>query len=221
MAPNKSAAPKHWRREILLSFRKHEQLAKVRCWVAQRRSLAQRFFGWRSAFSAAINGFPITVGFSPGGTFDSPRKLLRISQRVRHFRLKTIPKSDVTYITTACDTAHSFQCVYALLCAQTATLDNFLVIGESQRSGAFLMARDNATIWYHSNRYAAQSACEHCKGIIRHHPWCITVNPAVYYANEIILNPDKLTMADTIILHSLGVTWSSTRCEGACKKNSL
>ena len=81
------------------------------------------------------------------------------------------------------------------------------------------MARDNVTTWYHSNRYTAQSACEHCKGIVRHHPWCITVNPAVYYANEIILNPDKLTTADAIMLHSLGVTWSTTRCEGSCKKN--
>ncbi len=28
--------------------------------------------------------------------------------------------------------------------------------------------------WYHSNRYNAQAACEHCGGIVRHEKWCIT-----------------------------------------------
>jgi hypothetical protein len=33
------------------------------------------------------------------------------------------------------------------------------------------------------------------------------VNPAVYYAYEIVVYPKKVTMEDSIILHSLGVLW--------------
>jgi hypothetical protein len=35
---------------------------------------------------------------------------------------------------------------------------------------------------FHRNRYSADSACEHCEGIIRHEPWGISIDPAVYYA---------------------------------------
>ena len=30
----------------------------------------------------------------------------------------------------------------------------------------------------HSNQYSADSACEHCDGVIRHEPWCIMRIPA-------------------------------------------
>ncbi len=73
------------------------------------------------------------------------------------------------------------------------------------------------TTWYHSNRYCAQAACEHCGGIVRHEPWCITIDPVVSYAYEIVLDPGKLTLADTLILHSLGVVWGSSGCQGKCK----
>ena len=69
------------------------------------------------------------------------------------------------------------------------------------------MIRDNP-MTYHANRYHAQSACQQCEGILRHEPWCRTVNPAAYYAYEIVVHPKKLTIEDSIILHSLGVLWS-------------
>lgn len=55
---------------------------------------------------------------------------------------------------------------------------------------------------YHSNRYDAQSACQYCEGVIRHERWCLAQNPAVRYACEIVVYPEKLTIGDAIILHS-------------------
>jgi hypothetical protein len=66
----------------------------------------------------------------------------------------------------------------------------------------------NKTVSDHSDQYNAQSACQHCEGIICHERWCLTLNPVVHYACEIVLYPDKLILEDAIILHSLGVTWS-------------
>ncbi len=63
--------------------------------------------------------------------------------------------------------------------------------------------------WYHSNQYGADSACEHCGGIIRHEPWCVRRNAAVSYAYAAVRNAE-LTLEDQLILHALGVTWSST-----------
>lgn len=55
----------------------------------------------------------------------------------------------------------------------------------------------NATAsWYHSNQYHAQSACEHCNGIVRHERWCITGSPAVQYAYGAVLDPEKLSLGD-------------------------
>ena len=72
------------------------------------------------------------------------------------------------------------------------------------------------TARFHSNRYSAEAACEHCHGIIRHEPWCITRDRLVYYAYEIVADPSKLTFQDALILHSLGVTWSGKACRGKC-----
>jgi glycerol-3-phosphate cytidylyltransferase-like family protein len=66
-------------------------------------------------------------------------------------------------------------------------------------------------IFYHNNRYAALSACQHCEGVIRHERWCLALNPVVCYACEIIVSPDKLTIGDAIILDSLGVLWGHLR----------
>jgi hypothetical protein len=73
-----------------------------------------------------------------------------------------------------------------------------------------------AASWYHSNRYNAQSACEHCGGIIRHERWCITCNPVVQYAYTAVVEPDKLTFADALVLHALGVVWGENQCKGTC-----
>ncbi|MBV9085947.1 MAG: hypothetical protein JO187_13140 [Acidobacteria bacterium] len=69
--------------------------------------------------------------------------------------------------------------------------------------------------WYHSNRYTAESACEHCAGVIRHESWCVTQNQQVYEAYEAVMDPKKLHVGDQLILHALGVTWNPP-CTGAC-----
>jgi len=81
------------------------------------------------------------------------------------------------------------------------------------------MFRPSAS-WYHSNRYDAQSSCEHCQGIIRHERWCITRNLLVQYAYAVVLDANRLTLTDRLILHALGVTWntpaSSEELAGQC-----
>jgi hypothetical protein len=79
------------------------------------------------------------------------------------------------------------------------------------------MSDNGAPVWFHSNRYNAQAACEHCAGFIRHEPWCITVAATVHYAYEVVADPGRLSLGDTLILHSLGVTWAAKACENACK----
>jgi hypothetical protein len=71
---------------------------------------------------------------------------------------------------------------------------------------------DTTKAWFHSNRYNAQEACAHCGGIIRHEPGCITIDPTVAYAYQIIAEPDKLSLGDALILHSLGVLWDAKVC---------
>jgi hypothetical protein len=78
------------------------------------------------------------------------------------------------------------------------------------------MSVNEVKSWYHSNRYSVQSACEHCEGTVRHEPWCITLNPRVFYAHQIILDPSRLTVHDRLILHSLGVDWNRQPCQGDC-----
>lgn len=79
------------------------------------------------------------------------------------------------------------------------------------------MSSQTATTWYHNNRYSAEAACEHCEGIIRHEPWCITLDPIVYYAYQVVMDPSKLGVGDALILHSLGVTWGNNNCQGTCR----
>ena len=81
------------------------------------------------------------------------------------------------------------------------------------------MATQSATIWRHSNKYSAEAACEHCGGIVRHEPWCITTCSDVFYAYEAVLDSEKLTEGDRIILHALGVAWTGKVCTGACKQD--
>jgi hypothetical protein len=71
--------------------------------------------------------------------------------------------------------------------------------------------------WYHSNRYNAQSACEHCGGVVRHERWCITCDALVRYAFSAVLDSEKLTVTDKLILHALGVTWRENACQGTCQ----
>ncbi len=62
--------------------------------------------------------------------------------------------------------------------------------------------------WYHRNRYSADSACDHCGGIIRHERWCACENAAISYAFRAVIAPAELNEEDQIALHALGVAWS-------------
>lgn len=62
------------------------------------------------------------------------------------------------------------------------------------------MFANPAASWHHSNQYNEKSACEHCGGVIRHERWCITCDPAVQYAYEVVLDPEKLTLIDRCML---------------------
>ena len=64
---------------------------------------------------------------------------------------------------------------------------------------------------HHSGRQSAGKACEHCQGVAEHETWCVTRDPRVCYAYEIVAEASKLTFSDTLILHSLGVSWAETR----------
>jgi hypothetical protein len=78
------------------------------------------------------------------------------------------------------------------------------------------MFTDQQSPVFHSNRYTAQSSCEHCGGVIRHENWCITRDALVFYAYEVVLYPAKMTPEDVLRLHGLGVAWD--RCHGACQR---
>ena len=68
--------------------------------------------------------------------------------------------------------------------------------------------------WYHSNKYTADTSCEHCGGVVRHEGWCVTSNRAVAYAYSAVLDPGTLTLEDQLILHALGVAWAPAGCDG-------
>ncbi len=78
------------------------------------------------------------------------------------------------------------------------------------------MPPSELTRWYHANKYAEDSACEHCGGIIRHERWCITRNALVAYAYAAVLDPAKLSVGDKLILHALGVAWEKV-CQATCR----
>ncbi len=80
------------------------------------------------------------------------------------------------------------------------------------------MSSANSAVWHHGVKYSADSACQHCDGIIHHEPWCIMVNAAVSYAYEVLLDARKLSIADELMLHALGVAWDDDygKCPGAC-----
>jgi hypothetical protein len=62
---------------------------------------------------------------------------------------------------------------------------------------------------FHSNRYGADSACEHCYGVTCHEAWCVTQNASVQYAYRVVNNPSSLTHGDLLVLHALGAAWTA------------
>ena len=78
------------------------------------------------------------------------------------------------------------------------------------------MFANPAASWYPSNQYSARPACEHCGGIVRHERWCITCDALVRYAFAAVLDPETLTLTDTLILHALGVSWGKNSLAATC-----
>lgn len=66
------------------------------------------------------------------------------------------------------------------------------------------------TNWEHSNQYSADSACEHCAGIVSHETWCLVRNAAVAYAFTIVTKPVYISQADHYALHGMGVSWEQS-----------
>lgn len=77
------------------------------------------------------------------------------------------------------------------------------------------MPTSQISTWRHSNKYNAEAQCPHCSGVVRHESWCITVSPTVVYACQAVLDSDKLSEGDRIILHALGVAWDKNPCQVA------
>ncbi len=46
----------------------------------------------------------------------------------------------------------------------------------------------------------------------------MTLNPFVRYAFLAVVEPTGLTIGDTLILHSLGVSWTRKECQRNCTK---
>ncbi len=77
---------------------------------------------------------------------------------------------------------------------------------------------DNQSFNLVSQQRIQRRCCrEHCSGIIRHETWCITRNDEVAYAYKAVLDADKLSLGDQLILHALGVVWGGKLCHGVCK----
>ena len=68
----------------------------------------------------------------------------------------------------------------------------------------------NANSDYHTNKYNAETACVYCEGIFEHEAWCATCDPHVSYAYQIVADASKMTLGDSLILHSLGVSWANS-----------
>jgi hypothetical protein len=63
---------------------------------------------------------------------------------------------------------------------------------------------------YRSNQSDTQPSCAYCEGIFEHAAWCATRDPQAAYAYQIVADASKITAGDSLILHSLGVTWFET-----------
>ncbi|HUC30941.1 MAG TPA: hypothetical protein VMR80_15195 [Candidatus Acidoferrum sp.] len=64
---------------------------------------------------------------------------------------------------------------------------------------------------YHSKRINASAVCPYCDGVQEHEVWCATQDPVVFYAYQIVSDASRLTLEDSLILHSLGAAWVETR----------
>ena len=66
---------------------------------------------------------------------------------------------------------------------------------------------DSIDSLFHANRHKSDSPCKFCHSSLNHAPWCATQNSTVFYAYQIVAESARLTLGDSLVLHSLGVTW--------------
>jgi len=62
--------------------------------------------------------------------------------------------------------------------------------------------------------------CDHCAGVTSHETWCVTCNAIVRYAYGAVMNGGRLTLADELSLHALGVEWTAEAFKGEKFVNS-
>ncbi len=121
-----------------------------------------------------------------------------------------------THKPARCDASHSdsgcARCIVAL--------SSSLWMERAGSNRQQIMSTAMVETWYHSNKYTAEVACEHCQGVVRHEDWCITRSSRVLYAYEAVADSSKLTLQDILILHALGVSWSDHGCRGTCVKDN-
>ncbi len=67
----------------------------------------------------------------------------------------------------------------------------------------------NANSVYNSKQSNSPFACALCEGTFSHEAWCASRDPGASYPYQIVVDASKMTMGDTLILHSLGVTWAT------------
>ena len=71
----------------------------------------------------------------------------------------------------------------------------------------------NTNHLYQGKENLSQAGCNYCDGITEHAPWCATQDPNVYYAYAIVADSSKITVADELLLHSLGVVWDESHAQ--------
>jgi len=71
-----------------------------------------------------------------------------------------------------------------------------------------------AANWLSNGRMSAPEVCGHCGRVLRHERWCVTRDPHVRYAYAVVMDAEKLTLRDRLILHALGVDWGNTPYAG-------
>jgi hypothetical protein len=68
---------------------------------------------------------------------------------------------------------------------------------------------NNANSVYDRKPSKNQFGCALCEGTFSQEAWCASRDPGASYPYQIVVDASKMTTGDTLILHSLGVTWAN------------
>jgi hypothetical protein len=67
-----------------------------------------------------------------------------------------------------------------------------------------------AANWLSNGGMSTPEVCGHCGRVLRHERWCVSRDPLVRYAYAVVVDAERLTLRDRLILHALGVDWGTT-----------